>query len=42
MNYKRWCAKVTLWLTTMRFFDTTKGKHGGELTPIEEKAFSGC
>jgi hypothetical protein len=39
VNYKRWCARTVIWLTTMRCFDASKGKPQRELTPVEEKAF---
>ena len=39
VNYKKWCARATLWFETMKCFHATKGKPEGELNPDEEKAF---
>ena len=32
VNYRRWRARVVLWLTTMNYFHASKGKREGELT----------
>jgi hypothetical protein len=39
VNYKRWCSRTIIWLTTMRCFDASNGKPQRKLTPVEEKAF---
>jgi hypothetical protein len=41
INYTRWRARAIIWLTTMSCFDVTKGNPEGELTPVEERMFSG-
>jgi hypothetical protein len=37
VNYKRWRARIVIWLTTMRCFDASKGKPRRELTLLRRK-----
>lgn len=38
-NYKRWRARVVLWLAIMSCFHASRGKHEEMLTPQPEEAF---